>query len=143
MQHNLGITAGLEDRALTHELIAQLVRVHQVAIVGDGNLPVPALDQERLCIGEAALTRRRIAHVTDRHRPGHLREHRRVEHVGHMAHRLGDAHDVPVRRGNAGTLLPAMLHGVQPEVREVRGLRVAVDAEDAAFVVELVQHGGP
>ena len=142
VQHDLGVAARLEDGALAHELVAQLVRVHQVAVVRDGNLPVPALDQERLRVREAALTRRRIAHVADRHRPGHLRQHRRVEHVGDMAHRLGDAHQVPVRRGDAGALLPAVLHGVEPEVREVRGLGVAVDAEDAAFVVELVQHRG-
>ena len=142
VQHDLGIAARLEDGALAHELVAQLVRVHQVAVVGDRDLPVRALDQERLRVREPALTRRRIAHVADRHRAGHLRQHRRVEHVGDVAHRLGDADQVPVRRGNAGALLPAVLHRVEPEVGEVRGLGVAVDAEDAAFVVELVQHRG-
>jgi hypothetical protein len=143
VQHDLGIAARLEDGALAHELLAQLVRVHQVAVVGNRDLPVPALDQERLRVREAALTAGRIAHVSDRHRAGHLGQHRRVEHVGDMAHGLGDPEQVPVGRGNARALLPAVLHRVQPEVREVRRLGVAVDAKDAAFVVELVQHGLP
>ena len=43
-----------------------------------------------------------------------------------------------VARDDAGRLLPAVLQRVQAEVRDVRGLGVPVDAEDAALVVEVV-----
>ena len=34
-----------------------------------------------------------------------------------------------------------MLQRVQAQVGEIRGLGMAVDGEDAAFVVEFVKHG--
>jgi hypothetical protein len=40
VQHHLGVARGLEDGAVADELVAQLARVHQVAVVGDGNLAV-------------------------------------------------------------------------------------------------------
>jgi len=38
------------------------------------------------------------------------------------------------------TLLPPVLEGVEAEVDEIRRIPVVEDAEDAAFVVELVEH---
>ena len=37
-----------------------------------------------------------------------------------------------------GGLLPPVLHRIEAEVRQVRGVRVTEDAEDAALVAELV-----
>jgi hypothetical protein len=48
----------------------------------------------------------------------------------------------PLDRGDAGGLLPAVLQRVEPEVGEVGGLGVAVHAEHAALVVEVVVVGG-
>ena len=42
-----------------------------------------------------------------------------------------------------GALLAAMLQRVETEIRHVGGLGVAEDAEDAAFVLELVEHVRP
>ena len=46
-----------------------------------------------------------------------------------------------VGRDDARRFLPAMLQRVQPEVREVGGLRMAVDAEHAALFMEAVELG--
>ena len=43
---------GLEDRAVADELVAQLAGVDEVAVVGDGDLAVRAVDQERLRVLE-------------------------------------------------------------------------------------------
>ena len=47
---------------------------------------------------------------------------------------------VAVGGDDAGALLAAMLQRVEAEVREVGRLGVAEDAEDAALVLELVEH---
>ncbi len=55
----------LEDRALAHEVVLQLLRVDEIAVVRDGDLAVRAVDQDRLGVGEAALSGGGIARVTD------------------------------------------------------------------------------
>ena len=62
---DLGVAAGLEDRALAHERVAQLAGVDQVAVVADGELAVDAVDHDRLRVGELALAGRGIADVPD------------------------------------------------------------------------------
>ena len=59
-----------------------------------------------------------------------------AEHVldeAHLAVRVAGCS--PSLRDDAGGFLPAMLERVQAEVRDVGGLGVAVDAEDAAHGV--------
>src|SRR6185436_5224241 len=65
---------------------------------------------------------------------------RLVERIGHVAHRAGRAHALPVGGDDAGAFLAAVLQRVQAEVGEVGRFGVAEDAEDAAFVLELIEH---
>jgi hypothetical protein len=46
-----------------------------------------------------------------------------------------------IERDDAGSLLAAMLQGMQSENREGGGIRVIEDTEDAAFLPELVVDG--
>ena len=48
MKDDFRIAGGLEDRTGAHQLVAQLAGVDQIAVVGDGDLSVAALDEERL-----------------------------------------------------------------------------------------------
>ena len=48
-----------------HEHVAQLLRVHEVAVVADRDLAVRAVDENRLRVLQAALARGRVAHVAD------------------------------------------------------------------------------
>ena len=66
VQDDLGVAARLEDRALPHELVAQLARVDEVAVVADRDLAVRAVDQDRLRVEQLALAGRRVADVADR-----------------------------------------------------------------------------
>ena len=68
MQHDLGVGARLEDRALPHQLVAQLAGVHEVAVVADRDLAVRAVDENGCAFDKLALAGGRIAHVADRQR---------------------------------------------------------------------------
>ena len=123
--------------------VAQLAGVHQVAVVADRELAVHAVDDDRLRVGRPC-SRRRSSSGRGRW-PGARAASQRlgVERLVDVAHRLRVADLDAVGRGDAGALLPAMLQRVQPEVGEVRGLGVAEDPEDAALVLELVEHRAP
>ena len=137
------VAAGLEDRTLTDELVAEVVRVCEVAVVADAELAVRAIDQEGLCVRKPALPSGRIADVPDRRVPRQLRQRLPVEDVGHVAHRLVDTDERTVRGRNARALLSPVLQRVQAEIGHVRGLGVSENSEDAALVLELVQHVRP
>ena len=64
--------------------------------------------------------------------PGQVREAVGREDVVDVPHLADAAQVLAVRRDDAGRLLAAVLQGVQPQVGEVRCLRVTVDADDAA-----------
>ena len=121
-------------------MILQLLRVDEVAVVGDRDLAVRAVDEDGLRVGQAALTGGRIAVVADGGMPGQRGESVGREDVGDIPHVLGDDDAMAVGGGDAGALLPAMLHGVEAEVRQVGGFGVAREAEDRAFLVEFVEH---
>ena len=107
----------------------------------DGDLPVRAVDQERLRVLELALARRRVARVADRD----VARQRRQRRARRTRRRRGPSPAttricVAVGGGDAGALLAAMLQRVEAEVGEVGRLGMAEDAEDAALVVEFVEH---
>ncbi len=140
MQDHLRVAAGLEDRPVAHELVPQLPRVDQVTVVCDGNLTVCAVDQKRLSVFELAFARRRVARVADRQMARQLLECGLVECFGHLPHRARCTNPGTVGRNDPGTLLAAMLESVEAEVREVGSLGMPEDPEDAALVLELVEH---
>src|SRR6266545_7699566 len=76
-----------------------------------------------------------------------LGQRRFAEDVGHQAHRLVNGQAAAVAGRNAGRFLAPMLQGVQSQVAELGSLRVAVDRDDPALLMKLVQfdlnHGRP
>ena len=90
VEHHLGVGARLEDGAVADELVPQLARVHQVAVVTNRDLSVDAVDQQRLGVRQLALTCRRVADVADGARARQLAEHGGVEHLRDVAHALAD-----------------------------------------------------
>ena len=63
-----------------------------------------------------------------------------VKRLRHLPHGACQIQSLAVGRGDAGALLPAMLQGIKTETRQGRRLRVPVDPEDSALVVELVHN---
>ena len=117
---------------------ADLVGVHEVAVVRDGERALVRVVDDGLRVLEERLARRRVPHVADRRGAGQAGEPCLVEDVGDVAHLLLDGHALAGPRDDARGLLPPVLHRIEAEVRQVRGVRVAEDAEDPALVPELV-----
>ncbi len=60
------------------------------------------------------------------------------EHLRNQPHAGVRVEIDPVRDGDAGGLLPAVLLGVEPEIDQPHGVRVAPHADDAALVLGTV-----
>ncbi len=132
----------VEDCPLGFELLAELLAVHEVAVVGDGDGAFVGRRHERLGVAEHRPPGRRVADVAEGRVARQLRDAGLVEDVGDVAHVLlaEDAVRAGFERGDPGALLPAVLQGVQPEVDEVGRILVVEDAEDTALFSELVEH---
>jgi hypothetical protein len=57
-----------------------------------------------------------------------------------MPHACVIANVVAVAAGDPGTLLAAMLQGIQSQVRQIGGFRVAVNGKHPTLVVEFIKH---
>ena len=105
--------------------------------MGDREAAGLELGEERLHVAQDRLAGGRVADVADRGLAlqaldrGEVRE--RVADEAHAA--LGVEHPA-VERHDAGRLLAAMLQGVEAERHDRGGIRMAVDAEDAAFLAQ-------
>src|SRR5205085_4878998 len=110
----------------------------EVAVVADGDLAVLAGDEEGLRLAYGDLAGGRVARVADGRRAGQSVQTLLDEDLGDQAHRALRAQQRGVGGDDAARLLPAVLQLVEAEVGHARGLGVAVDAEDAALVVETV-----
>ena len=137
----LRVRGGAEGDAALRELLVQLERVDQVAVVGERDLAaVGAVD--RLGVLPRRRAGRRVAHVADGHRAGERAQLRLVEDLRDEAE-VAQGHDVAVlARGDPGRLLAAVLERVQREVGEAGdvGLR-GVHPEDATLVARSVAIG--
>src|SRR5688572_20780339 len=134
------VAVRLEYRAVTHQRVPNLAGVHEVAVVRDRQLPVHAVDDDGLRVGEPAFAGRGIADVADRERSRQPRQALAVERLVDVSHCLGDADLYAVGGGDAGAFLTAMLQRVETEVREIRGLRMAEDPEHSTLFPELIHH---
>src|SRR5215470_13299725 len=61
-----------------------------------------------------------------------------AEHVGHPSHRFLDVKRPALGGRDPGGLLAPVLERIEPEIREIRSLRMVEDAEEPALVVQLV-----
>ena len=136
---DLGVAGRLEDRAAPVEGPAQLHRVRQIAVLGDREAALGELGEQRLDIAQRRFAGRRIAHVADRRAPGSCAHHLvAVEIAGDVAHRPVRVEMGAVEAGDAGRFLAAVLQRVQPERDEARGIVGTPNAENAAFLAQLV-----
>ena len=143
------IDGGLEDRALLLELMANLGGIRQVAVVGKRDLAARVVDEQRLRVGEQARARRRIAHMADGDALVLHVRNLMAEYFVDEAHAARHIHPGAVRDGDAGALLPAVLQGIEAEVRQAGDIfRMGVHAVNAAFlfplrfwVVAIIIHG--
>ena len=149
VHNDFRIDGRLEDRALLLEVMADLSGIRQIAVVGKRDLAARIVDEQRLRVSEQARARRRIAHMADGNALIlHVRD-LMAEYFIDEAHAARHIHPGAIRDGDAGTLLPAMLQGVEAEIRQTGDIfRMGVHAVNAAFlfplrfwVVAIIIHG--
>ena len=121
-----------------HQLVAQLARVDQVTVVGDGDLSVAAFDEKWLSVLDRAVAGGGISGVADREVAAETVDGLFGEGVGDLAHAAGQTHAMAVAGGDAGAFLSAVLQRVETERGQAGGFGVAENAEHPALVLELV-----
>ena len=119
VQHHFGVAVGLEDRSGSDQAFAHFVGVDDVAVVTDPDLPVHAVDQDRLRIRQLAVAGRRVAGVANRDVARQRGERGFVEDLVDVTHLLDQPDPFAVGRRHPGALLPAMLQGVKTEIRQL------------------------
>ena len=136
---DLGVAGRLEDAAAPDQLAAQLDGVRDVAVVRDREAARGELGVQRLDIPERRLASRRIAVVADgdvaRQRANDLLA---VEIARDMPHRAVGMEGAAVEGGDPRRLLAAVLQRVQAERDQRGGTVIAVDADNAALLVQFV-----
>ena len=141
MDDDLAVGGGLEHRAARLQPLAQLGKIHQVAVVRDRDSAARIFDDQRLAIFDGGGTSGRVAVVPDGAGAFELAQHVLVEDVGDQSHPAMGDERLAVGRYDASRFLPAMLQAVQAEIREVGRLGMPVDAEHSALLVETIEVG--
>ena len=136
---HLGVGGRLADRAVADEVAAQRQAVGEIAVMGDREAAAVELGEERLDVAQDGLAGGRVAHMADGREALEPLDGVAVgEAVADEAELALGMEDAAVEGDDAGRLLAAVLQGVQAERRDRRGVRVAEDAEDAAFLAQRV-----
>ena len=135
---DLRVRCGAEVHALGGQLVVELDRVDQVAVVAQRH-HAAVVPVDRLGVLPAAVAGGRVAHVADRHLAGERLQAALVEDLGDQPDvALGG--DVAALGGrDAGRLLAAVLERVEREVGEPGDVVLrGVDPEYAALVARAV-----
>ncbi len=88
VDNDLGIAVGLKNRAVSHQLVAKLAGVDEVAVMTNRELAVYAIDHDGLSVRLLAFARCRIANVPNRKTPAEHCQRVGVECLVDVAHRL-------------------------------------------------------
>ena len=139
MDDDLGIGGGLEQAAALHQLAAQLQRVGQIAVMADGQPAELEIREQRLHVAQQRLAGGRITIVADGGMAFQPRHHiGRDEDFRHMAKPAMGIKALAVEGNDPAGLLSPMLQRVQPQGRMRGGILRAEDAEDRAFLAQVI-----
>ena len=116
-----------------------MIGIGEIAVVADGEAAEREIGEERLDIAHRHLAGGGIAHMTDGGMAGKPPHHLlRAEDLADMAHAAVDVKLLAVIGDDPGRLLAAMLERVEAEGCQGPRFGMAVDAEDTAFLAEMV-----
>ncbi len=121
-------------------VLAKRAGVGQVPVVGDGDLAPRAVGRQRLRIPKMGRPHGRVAGVAHGHVPRQIAQRATGEDLRHQSHATVDPELAFVARDDAGALLPAVLQGIKAVIRQLGGVRMAVNAEHAAVVFWVLLH---
>ena len=136
VRDDLRISGGVENGPPVLVVAAEVIHVHQIAVVGHREGALDVGQRQRLGVLPLGAAGGGVAHVAHRHGAAQLVQDRGGKHVAHQSHVLVAAHFQPVHGRDAAGLLPPVLKGVQPVVGRPGAVpRRIVNAEYAAFFV--------
>src|SRR5215211_7799675 len=137
-RHDLRVRGPAQLHSGLGELVVELDRVGQVAVVGERQLPA-VVPPDGLRVLPRAAAGGRVANVADRHVAGERPKFLLIEDLRdepQLAHR-GDVS--ALAGGDPRRLLPAVLERVQPEIAETGYVPAGcVYAEDPAFIARAI-----
>ena len=140
MENGFGVAGGLEDRAFPDQLAAQREAVGDVAIMGNGKSAAIEFGEQWLDVAQDGFAGCGIAGVAN---GGIAFEAVNDGVVGEIiadkAHASLRMEAGAVEGDDAGGFLTAVLQGVQAKRSDGGGLRMAEDAENAAFFPETIR----
>ena len=113
VRDDFGVASGVKDGSALLDRPPQGVAVGQVAVVGDRQRALVALDVERLRIARADVARSRVARMADRHVAGQLLKFVLAEDLADEAHAFARLDGPAVAGANARALLAPVLQGVE------------------------------
>ena len=140
VQKNFGVGCRLENMAFGFHLGTELVRVRDVAVMRDSNLPPLATHENRLRIRQGAGTRSTVTHVANARESLQFVDVVFAQQRGDKPHGLTDANLFAVGNRKAGAFLPAVLQGVEPHSDIPDDVIAIVDTDDATFFVQFLEH---
>ena len=139
---HLGVGGAVEDGAVVFQLVAQLDRVGQVAVVAQGHGAPAVADNHGLGVGPHPAAGGGVAHMAGGHVGlglAHRSHHLGGEHLVHQPQVPVAGDDAVLVDGHAAAFLAPVLQGVQGRIhghRHILGAGFVVDAEDTALLVE-------
>ncbi len=140
VQKNFGIGGGLENMSVGFHFGAEFGGVRDVAVVGDCDLAPLATYENRLCVGESGGAGGAVTHVSDASKSVEFVDVVFAEQGRYKAHGFADANLVSVGDCESGTFLTAVLQGVEPHIDIPYDCIAIINADDAAFFVQFVEH---
>ena len=139
MHDHFRVAGRLKNRSAMLQLLAQLDRVSQVAVVPQRDFSFVAVNHHRLRVRQYVVACGGIPRVADGGVAGQPRNHFRREDFLHDAPAIcARAYLRAVGGGDAGGFLPAMLQRVKSQVGHLRGFGWPNIAEHAAMIVKMI-----
>src|SRR4029077_10354480 len=112
--------------------------VSQIAVVAKRDFALVAINHDGLGVEQSLVAGRGIARMAYGEASRQLGEYARLKNFLDFAHGAMEKEIGTVARNDSGGFLAAMLQRVEAEIGEVRGFRMAEDAEHTTLVVEMI-----
>ena len=136
---DFSVRSGLEDRALLDQFLAQMAGVGNVPVVRDGESARRQIGVKRLHIAQPRAAGGRIADVARSHEAGQFPDRFDGGKIfRNLAKPAPGIEFGTVKAGDSRRFLPAMLQSMQAQRRYRSRIGCVDDAENAAFLAQLV-----
>ncbi len=141
VQHDFAVACPLKNAASLLQFDSQLFFIDDLPVVDDGYVMDAASGHDGLDVGVFLSARRAVAHMADRHLPGHLLEFFAGEHVDCQAFAFAHLDLRSLADRDTARFLPPMLQRMQPVIRDRGRVLDMVSAKDATLFMDFIKHG--